>query len=239
MRATVVVVLLVLLLGACTIEVVGPERATPPDGGTSTGGGAGAAQGSEPRTVGVEAQAPESRQDDEQSAVAVVDEFWRREFARQGEVYESPRVAGPYRGTSGPSCGGEPSAPGNAYYCTVGDFIAWDDGLMAAGYDQIGDAWVYLVIAHEWGHAIQARLASSQVSRAVELQADCLAGAAITGAAREGLVRIEEGDDVEIARALRAVADDFPWTDETSHGNAEERTANFNRGSDGGVQACL
>ncbi len=102
MRATVVVVLLALLLGACTIEVVGPGGA-PPDSGTSTGGGAGAAQSSEPRTVGVQAQAPESRQDDEQSAVAIVDEFWRREFARQGEVYESPRVVGPYRGTSGPS----------------------------------------------------------------------------------------------------------------------------------------
>ena len=227
MRSTVVVLLFALALAGCTIEVV-------PPGGTPDAGSA-------PRTVDarVDTAAGDAREVDEQTAVSVVDEYWRREFARQGEVYDPPRVAGGYRGSSGPSCAGQPSVPGNAYYCPPGDFIAWDDSLMAAGYDQIGDAWVYLVIAHEWGHAIQARLASSQVSRAIELQADCLAGAAITGAANEGLVQIEEGDDVEISRALAAVADDFPWTDTSSHGNAAERTANFNRGSRGGVEACL
>jgi uncharacterized protein len=226
-RSTVVVLLFALALAGCTIEVV-------PPGGTPDAGSA-------PRTVDarVDTAAVDAREVDEQTAVSVVDEYWRREFARQGEVYDPPGVAGGYRGSSGPSCAGQPSVPGNAYYCPPGDFIAWDDSLMAAGYDQIGDAWVYLVIAHEWGHAIQARLASSQVSRAIELQADCLAGAAITGAANEGLVQIEEGDDVEISRALAAVADDFPWTDTSSHGNAAERTANFNRGSRGGVEACL
>lgn len=227
MRSTVVVLLFALALAGCTIEVVAPDGTREP--------------GPTPRTVDarVDTAAADSREIDEQTAVAVVDEFWRREFARQGEFYDPPRVAGGYRGSSGPSCAGQPSVPGNAYYCPPGDFIAWDDALMAAGYDQIGDAWVYLVVAHEWGHAIQARLASSQVSRAIELQADCLAGAAISGAAREGLVQIEEGDDAEIARALAAVADDFPWTDTSSHGNAAERTANFNQGSRGGVQACL
>ena len=227
MRSTVVVLLFALALAGCTIEVI------PPDGTREAEAA--------PRTVDarVETTAGETREVDEQTAVSVVDEFWRREFERQGEVYDPPRVAGGYRGSSGPSCGGQPPVPGNAYYCPSSDFIAWDDGLMAAGYDQIGDAWVYLVIAHEWGHAIQARLASSQVSRAIELQADCLAGAAIAGAANEGLVQIEEGDEAEIARALAAVADDFPWTDTSSHGNAAERTANFDRGSRGGVEACL
>jgi predicted metalloprotease len=133
----------------------------------------------------------------------------------------------------------EPSVPGNAYYCPSGNFLAWDENLMRAGYTQIGDAWVYLVIAHEWGHAIQAQLPNQLVSQALELQADCLAGAALQGAADEQLVRIEPGDEQEIARTLTAVADDYPWTDESSHGDAQERTSAFQQGVADGVDSCL
>ena len=176
----------------------------------------------------------------EQAAVTAVDTFWRRRFTEQfGQPYQGPRVAGAYTGTHGPPCGGEPaSVPFNAVYCRPGDFVAWDDNLMTAGYSQIGDAWVYLIIAHEWGHAIQARLRSERVSVAAELQADCLAGAALQGAADDGLITIEPGDDEEIARTLAAVADDYPWTEVSDHGNAEERTSAFNTGVTGGVAAC-
>ena len=51
----------------------------------------------------------------------VVDRYWQRHFTElSGRRYDSPQVAGPYTGTSGPSCGGEPSVPGNAYYCPAG-----------------------------------------------------------------------------------------------------------------------
>jgi len=182
----------------------------------------------------------EAMQDDEQTAVKAVDGFWRRHFAQQfGQPYRSPRVAGSYTGTDGPSCGGEPSVPFNAFYCQPGDFLAWDEDLMAAGYSQIGDAWVYLIIAHEWGHAIQARLDNDLVSVAAELQADCLAGAALQGAADEGVIEIEPGDGEELAKTLAAVADDYPWTKESDHGSAEERTSSFNTGVQGGVSACI
>ena len=110
---------------------------------------------------------------------------------------------------------------------------------MAAGYQQIGDAWVYLIIAHEWGHAIQARLQADQVSVQAELQADCLAGATLFGAADRGLLQFEPGDTEELAKTLAAVADDFPWTKESDHGDAQQRTASFNEGAKGGPQACL
>jgi hypothetical protein len=77
------------------------------------------------------------------------------------------------------------------------------------------------------------------VPRQIELQADCLAGASLQGAQELELVRIEPGDDQEIARTLQAVADDFPWTDERSHGNAQERTAAFQSGVSGGVERCI
>jgi uncharacterized protein len=216
-RSIVAAVLLVISLAACTGASVPAPQAS----------------------AAVPAQGPEARSDDERAAVTAVDQFWKNYFARTGQQYAPPKVFGGYRGTNGPACGGEPSVPGNALYCVPGDFLAWDEDLMAAGYRQIGDAWVYLIIAHEWGHAIQARIRQSQVSVAAELQADCLAGAALQGAADEGLLTVERGDSREITRALTAVADDFPWTDETSHGDAQQRTGAFNKGAGGGVGACV
>jgi predicted metalloprotease len=238
MRSVAVVLLLTLALGACTIEVVsgGGVPASPPRATAAS-----VPVGAPDTTVDARpgAEDPETRADDERTAVAVVDEFWQSWFADQGRRYVRPQVAGGYVGSRGPSCGGRPSVPGNAYYCPAGNFLAWDENLMRAGYTQIGDAWVYLVIAHEWAHAIQAQLPNRLVAQAVELQADCLAGAALQGAADQGLVQIQEGDEQEIARTLQAVADDFPWTDVTSHGNAQQRTSAFQAGVADGVDGCL
>jgi predicted metalloprotease len=177
---------------------------------------------------------------DEQRAVNAVDAFWQENFSKEfGKPYESPHVAGAYTGTDGPKCGGQPSEPNNAYYCQPGDYIAWDQNLMQAGYEQVGDAWVYLIIAHEWGHAIQARLNADQVSVAAELQADCLAGATLQGAVDAGTIAIEPGDAQELAQTLAAVADDYPWTNQADHGDIEQRTTAFSTGASGGVQACI
>ena len=82
------------------------------------------------------------------------------------------------------------------------DYVAWDSGLLVDGADQIGDTWVYLVIAHEWGHAIQARLDTGLVAVADELQADCLGAAALFGAVADGTLEFEEGDEQEMICSL-------------------------------------
>jgi predicted metalloprotease len=229
------------VLGWLTIAMVaaacGAPTSAPPEGATTE-----TPPTTQPTTdQTVPAVDREAMKEDQDTAVKAVDSFWHRHFTQQsGQPYQSPRVAGSYIGTHGPPCGGEPeSVPFNAVYCRPGDFVAWDDDLMAAGYSQIGDAWVYLIIAHEWGHAIQARLRSDRVSVAAELQADCLAGATLQGAADDGLITIEPGDSEEIAKTLAAVADDYPWTKESDHGNAEQRTSAFNTGVEGGVGACI
>ena len=241
MRPILVVLLLALALTGCGIEIVSGS-ATPGSSQPTVGSAPdGASDVPVDSTIDAAPGADDSdtRAGDERSAVSITDRFWSGWFGDQGLRYVAPTVEGGYTGTDGPSCAGEPSVPGNAYYCPTGNFLAWDEDLMRAGYTQIGDAWVYLVIAHEWGHAIQAQLPDRFVSRAVELQADCLAGASLQGAAEQGLVRIEPGDDEEIAQTLQAVADDYRWTDESSHGNARQRTAAFQGGVRDGVEGCL
>ena len=217
-----VAVALVVLAAGCGVE---GETSAPP----STAPGAGA-------SAGVDAAMSE----DEQTAVQATDAFWRRHFSELfGRPYHSPRVVGGYRGRSGPRCSGEASVPFNAFYCPAGDFLAWDEDLMSAGYQRVGDAWVYLIIAHEWGHAIQAQLDRDQVSVAAELQADCLAGATLQGAVEDRSIKLEPGDSEELAQTLVKVADDFPWTKESDHGDAQQRIGAFNKGAQGGVNACV
>jgi uncharacterized protein len=224
-RAAVAVVLgLVVALTGCTISVSPPAPPASAPSGVD-------------RPVSTDS---DQRDVDERAAVRAVDTYWRRHFTDQtGRPYDSPQVAGPYTGTSGPTCAGQPSVPGNAFYCPTGDFLAWDEELMQAGYDRIGDAWVYLIIAHEWGHAVQARLRRGQVSVAAELQADCLAGVALQGSVDDGELSLEAGDAREIQQTLVVVSDAFPWTDESSHGNAQQRISAFSAGASDGLRACI
>jgi predicted metalloprotease len=187
------------------------------------------------------ATARESVEEDIDSAVAVVDRYWSDHW---GELftgsYQSPRVLGGYDGAAAlvPTCGGEPLVDDNAVYCPPGDYVAWDVDLMNAGH-RAGDSWVYLVIAHEWGHAIQNRLNTDLVALALELQADCLAGAVLSGAAQDGTLRFEAGDTEELTQALTVLADDTPWTDASDHGDAAQRIGAFNQGASGGVKDCI
>ncbi|MGV9326981.1 neutral zinc metallopeptidase [Streptosporangium sandarakinum] len=178
---------------------------------------------------------------DVSTAVYVVDSYWRTHWSRffTGR-YVPPAVYGGYRRgvTKPPLCGGRRLGYDNAWYCIEDDYIAWDLDLMAQGY-RIGDAWVYLVVAHEWGHAVQARLRDSLVMSTYELQADCLAGAVLYGAAADGVLRFERGDLEEIAEIHRRLGDETSWTDVTDHGTAAQRTSSFNRGAKYGVRGCL
>ena len=119
MRATVVVLLLALALTGCSIDIVpsggGPASAAPtaedvPDEASTV-----PVDNPIDATPGPDDQ--ETRTGDERTAVSITKEFWSRWFDDQGLRYIPPQVAGGYEGTRGPSCAGEPSVPGNAYYC--------------------------------------------------------------------------------------------------------------------------
>ncbi|MFF2488053.1 neutral zinc metallopeptidase [Microbacterium sp. NPDC058062] len=171
-------------------------------------------------------------------AVEVVGAFWRDHFAEfyPGATYKPPRVVGAYSASNPPSCGGEALVPYNAYYCPVDNTLGWDGDLMEAAHGA-GDAVVYLIVAHEWGHAIQAH--NNDVWTAEELQADCFAAAALYGAEADGVFTWESGDTAEITHALTELADETPWTDTTDHGDPLDRIDAFNEGRLSGVPGCF
>jgi predicted metalloprotease len=175
-------------------------------------------------------------------APQIVDDYWRTHWSEFFTgTYASPRVHGGYDGdnlSTAPTCAGQPATKDNAFYCIPEDYIAWDDNLMRTGYAQ-GDAWVYLVIAHEWGHAIQNRLQMDHVAQASELQADCLAGATLYGAKQDGTLLFEDGDVKELSNGLVAVGDEAEWTNPEDHGDPIQRITAFGKGRDGGVRACI
>lgn len=184
--------------------------------------------------------------DDVASAERTVNGFWSAHWSEHFTgTYLPPSVLstqygyGIYDGEQGPAyCGSEPVGPGNAFYCPSGDFLAFDASLLDRSID-LGDGFLYMVVAHEWGHAIQARLSEDAQLASGELQADCFAGAAVYGAVADGTLVWEEGDSQEVSDGLSAVADELPWGDSDDHGDAYERVDSFNRGAIGGVEACL
>ncbi len=184
-----------------------------------------------------------------EAAVTIADTFWRTSWPGTFTgTYSPPTVVGLYDGTrqDAPFCGTFQLLPNNAFYCPFNDSVAWDVTLMAEGY-LFGDAWVYLVVAHEWAHAVQARIDPSLVWVGSELQADCWAGATLFGSSADALfignadgsLVFEDGDQQELEDGLASLGNRLPWTDSRSHGNAEQRIAAFERGRDGGIEGCF
>lgn len=77
-----------------------------------------------------------------------------------------------------------------AFYCGLGDFMVYDDGtggLLFELADNFGPATIGIVLAHEYGHAIQQRSGALNLNLptvTTEQQADCFAGAWAGRAAR-------------------------------------------------------
>lgn len=177
---------------------------------------------------------------DVELARTLSERFWAEQFQAAGRAYQPVTGFVPYSGESGPPCGGQPSLPNNAFYCSAGHFIAYDEDWLREMWDRMGDASVYIVIPHEFGHAVQAQLMSSfQLNIQAELQADCYAGATLGALVRGGQLVAEEGDEEELFANLEAAGDPTDaWWDPNAHGTGAQRQAAFVRGYNRGVGSC-
>jgi predicted metalloprotease len=118
------------------------------------------------------------------AALQDVETYWDNQFP---EVFGASFVPvqsfyayGP--GTEMPPCTNPPPDYGdiaeNAFYCPGADIIAWDtDTLIPAMQSRFGDFTLGIVMAHEYGHALQDRVGFDGPTIAFEQQADCFAGA--------------------------------------------------------------
>ena len=174
---------------------------------------------------------------------ASLEEYWAQALPEQfGVAFTPPSRYVYYRPEEGPGprCGDEQAPAKNAFYCPAGDFIAWDEsGLVIPYYVQQGDFAAAFVLAHEFGHAMQARLPQRErLTVLSELQADCFAGAWARYVSDQGY--LEAGDLDEATFAVLAARDvpGTPFTDPRAHGTGFERTRAFSDGYGDGPGAC-
>ena len=191
-------------------------------------------------------------------AVADIERWWGETFP---EVYGGqfdPLSGGvwagyPERQSDLPGCGEDRTRYEDlnlyvAFYCEFEDFLMYDDGdqsLLAPLAADFGPAVMGIVLAHEFGHAIQSRVgALDQFLPTIytEQQADCFAGA-WAGQAYRGESPLLRLGDADVRAGLIAMLEvrDPVGTDQFvpgGHGSAFDRVGAFQEGFVSGAQRC-
>jgi Putative neutral zinc metallopeptidase len=191
-----------------------------------------------------------SYEDTMKTALTDLRAYWDRQLPDVSPRPSSVKVLDErrYNPHKPPRCGGEPLVD-NAWYCSEGDgreYVAWDPGWLKKDfYDKYGDIAVAVVLAHEWGHVIQARVAP-QKGINEEYQADCYAGVWLAHLYNDpekvagGIV--PAGSDRN--KAIHAIVDvgdaftSFGERLEDTHGDALQRMQNLLLGFNRGRASC-
>ena len=182
-------------------------------------------------------------------AIADLQTYWSEEFPKlYGQDYK-PVEGGLYALTpdseSGPACADNyGDVEGNAFYCKLDDSVAWDAaGLLPDLRKKYGDFVIPVVLAHEWGHAMQQRSGffdQNELTVSSELQADCFAGGWAKHAQADKVFEVTGAD---LDKSLAGILDlrDTPGTDAqdpSAHGSGFDRVSAFQDGYDNGAEKC-
>jgi predicted metalloprotease len=185
-----------------------------------------------------------------QAALLDADAFWERTYE---DVYDEPyeTISGGFWAygpdSEQPPCGQPPpdysDIAGNAFFCPSDDLIAWDNvNLIPGMYEAFGGFTIGIVMAHEFGHAIQERADVVGDTIMTELQADCFAGA-WTGDVAEGNSEYFELTIEDLDKAIAGFLElrDGVGTDAAdpaAHGTGFDRIGAFSEGFEEGVEHC-
>jgi predicted metalloprotease len=191
------------------------------------------------------------------NALADLDTFWSEAYPEYFDDDYTPLENGFFSVDSeaieesaypetGIGCEGSPTSPdsvaGNAFYDPACDLIAYDRALLEELSSEYGRFLVPVVMAHEFGHAMQGRFGFSERGIQDETQADCLAGAwtgwVAAGESEHVSLRTPELDDV--IRGFLLLRDDVGSDpdDTQAHGSYFDRVSAFYEGFEGGLQPC-
>jgi predicted metalloprotease len=142
---------------------------------------------------------------------------------------------------------------GNAYYCPSGDAIVYDSaGLIPVLLGHYGVGGLTASLAHEFGHAVQARIGPTTADRTahpelypsilIEAQGDCFAGSflAWVTAGDSTHVRLPQSSMVRTVAPLLDFRDpvDVPVEDSSAHGLSLDRLTAILRGYRSGAGSC-
>jgi predicted metalloprotease len=191
------------------------------------------------------------------NALADLDAFWASSYPEfYGDEYvplkggyfsvDSEAIDEDAYPETGIGCASSPTSPdsvaGNAFYDPACDLIAYDRDLLEELAGEYGRFLVPVVMAHEFGHAMQGRFGFAGRGIQDETQADCLAGAwtgwVAAGEAAHVSIRTPELDDV--VRGFLLLRDDVGSDpdDTQAHGSYFDRVSAFYEGFEGGIGPC-
>ena len=203
-----------------------------------------------PQPEATTAGTPPSGSDVATKSLRDVERFWTAAYPKLSGGAAFTKVRGGYhpytQADPPPDCGDQPSEyQPNAFYCPAGDFIAWDaQNLIPQLQSDFGPLLIGVVFAHEYGHAIQARLrVADQPTVVLEQQADCFAGAwladAIAGHSTAfPKVTPEQLDNTVAGLLMLRDQPGIPAQAAGAHGNAFDRIRALQDGVQRGVAPC-
>jgi predicted metalloprotease len=193
--------------------------------------------------------------DDEIAAQSVSDleEYWKNAYSGTfNGTFTSIKelVSWDSNSYDGEFCGDSTSGLINAAFCEDDNTIGWDRGVLLPALRQAnGDMAITMVLAHEYGHAIQkmAKLNKKGTPTLVaEQQADCFSGAYMRWVAEGNSKRftLSTGDGLNnLLAAMISFRDPLLSQDDYAdtgdeHGSAFERVSAFQFGFTDGPSSC-
>ena len=192
------------------------------------------------------------------NALADLETYWSEQFPdvfgeeftplRGGYFSVDPDDIDPQLYPRGVGCGADPrEVENNAYYCQApntpnSDSITYDRAFLGELADDHGRFIPALVMAHEFGHAVQGRVGMPRASIAAETQADCFAGAwsawVADGRAGHSVLREPELDQLLQGYILLRDPVGTSPGQRQAHGSFFDRASAFQEGFDDGPTAC-
>jgi predicted metalloprotease len=186
-------------------------------------------------------------------AISDIEEFWEGAYSATFDDEFTPveaLISWDANGFDGFFCDTDTYGLVNAAFCYDDETIGWDRGeLLPALRDANGDMGVTMVLAHEYGHAVQRKAGLTKKGTptlVAEQQADCFAGAYMRWVAEDNSPRFTLSTGEGLNNVLAAVIafrdpllnEGDPEAGVDEHGSAFERLSAFQFGFTDGPSAC-
>ncbi len=186
------------------------------------------------------------------NAVDDIQAFWRAEYPKhfKGDFAPVDKLvswdAKTPKARAIQFCTFNTSGVANAAYCVKDNTIGWDRRLLLpAMIDAFGPMAVVMVLAHEYGHAIQHHsgiVGDDDPGIVLEQQADCFSGAfmryVVEGKSKHFTLNTADGLNSVLAAAV-SIRDSNPNDPKAIHGSAFERVTAVQIGFTDGPAGCV